>query len=177
MANQSALHSGATPAYADAMMKFLGDREPLEVFASAPGEVRKAVAGLSAKLAHTPEAPGKWSVAAVVQHLADVEIVLGLRYRRVLAQPGQSVPAIDQDALAAVTDYNNADIAAALDDYEAVRRANVRLLRTLTPAQLELAGIHEERGRETLGHMIRLYAAHDCYHVYQIERIKKAIGA
>jgi len=25
--------------------------------------------------------------------------------------------------------------------------------------------------------MVRLYAAHDCYHLHQIKRIKKAIGA
>jgi len=177
MGQQNALHTGATPEYADAMMKFLGDRDPMTVFAESPVQYRQAIAGLSAGQLTTPEAPGKWSVAAVLQHLADVEIVLGLRYRRVLAQPGKSVPAIDQDALAAVMDYNNADAAAALDDFEAVRRANLRLLRKLTPAQLQLHGIHEERGRETLAHMVRLYAAHDCYHLYQIDRIKKAIGA
>lgn len=177
MSDQSALHAGATPAYADAMMKFLGDREPMEVFAATPGDVRKAVAGLSAKQLQTPEAPGKWSVAGVVQHLVDVEITLGLRYRRVLAQPGKSVPAIDQDALGAATDYNHSDVPGGLDDFEAIRRANLRFLRKLTPEQLESWGIHEERGRETLRHMVRLYAAHDCYHLYQIARIKKAIGA
>jgi len=177
MSQQSALHTGATPEYADAMIKFLGDRDPMTVFAESPAQYRAAIARLTPKQMITPEAPGKWSVAAVVQHLADMEIVLGLRYRRVLAHPGKGIPAVDQDALAAVVDYNNADAAAALDDFEAVRRANLRLLRKLTPAQMQLHGIHEERGRETLAHMVRLYAAHDCYHLYQIDRIKKAIGA
>ncbi len=177
MTEKSALSTGATPAYADAMLKYLGSRDPMEVFASTPGDLRKAVAGLSKPLLAKPEAPGKWSVAGVVQHLVDVEITLGLRYRRVLSQPGKSVPAIDQDALAAATDYNNSDVAGGLDDFEAIRRANLRFLRKLTPAQMESHGIHEERGRETLSHMVRLYAAHDCYHLYQIERIKKAIGA
>lgn len=177
MSQQSALHTGATPEYADAMMKYLGDRDPMAVFAESPAQYRAAVAGLTPKQLTMPEAPGKWSVAAVVQHMADVEIVLGLRYRRVLASPGKSIPAIDQDSLAGVLDYNNADTAAALEDFESVRRANLRVLRRVTPAQLDLSGIHEERGVETLRHMIRLYAAHDCYHLYQIDRIKKAIGA
>src|SRR5690349_16281963 len=159
MSQQSALHTGATPEYADAMMKYLGDREPMTVFAESPAHYRAAIAGLTPKQLTTPEKPGKWSVAAVLRHLADMEVVLGLRYLRVLAHPGMSLPAIDQDRLAEIMDYNNADTAGALDDYESVRRANLRLLRRLTPAQLELSGIHEERGVETLRHMIRLYAA------------------
>lgn len=176
MSDQSALHSGATPAYADAMLKFLGDREPLEVFAATPGDLRKAVAGLSAKTVHTPEAPRKWGVAAVVQHLADAELVLGFRYRTVLAQPGRPVPAFDQDAWADALDYTAINISTALDDFENVRRANLRVLRAVKPEQWEQFAIHEQRGKETLAHMVRLYAAHDCYHLYQIERIKKAIG-
>jgi len=177
MADESALSSGATPEYADAMMKFLEDREPLEVFARTPHKLRKAVKGLGKKKLAKLEAPGKWSVAAVVKHLADVEIVLGFRYRKVLGEPGTSIPAIDQDAWAERLGYMNANVADALDDFEAVRRANLRLLKSVTDDQWNLFGIHEQRGNETLAHMVRLYAAHDCYHLYQIKRIKKAIGA
>ncbi len=175
MTEKSALHTGATPAYADAMLEYLGGREPLPVFAKTPEDLRNAVAGLSQKQLETPEKPGKWSIAAVVQHLADVEIVLGFRYRKLLGQPGAALPAIDQDAWADRLGYLTADVPAALEDFEAVRRANLRLLRRVTPEQLQLFGMHEERGRETLQHMIRLYAAHDCYHLYQIERIKAAL--
>lgn len=177
MATTSALSSGVTPEYADAMLKFLGDREPLEVFAATPGDLRKAVAGMSEKAVHTPEAPGKWSVAAVVQHLADAELVLGFRYRSVIAQPGRAVPAFDQDAWADALAYAAVNIATALDDFEAIRRTNLRVLRAVKPAQWEQFAMHEQRGKETLQHMVRLYAAHDCYHLFQIERIKKAIGA
>jgi hypothetical protein len=176
MGEKSALSTGATPEYAAAMMKFLGDREPLEVFAKTPEDLRKAVAGLTETRLHTPEKPGKWSVAAVVQHLADVELVLGFRYRKVLGQPGTPVPAIDQDAWAERLDYMTADVPAALEDFEAIRRVNLRLLRGVRPEQMLLFGMHEERGRETLEHVVRLYAAHDCYHLYQIARIKGALS-
>ena len=159
------------------MMKFLGDREPLKVFSSTAADLRATTKGLSKRQLETPEAPGKWGVAAVVQHLADVEIVLGFRYRKVLGQPGTRVPAIDQDAWADRLGYMTADVPAALDDFEALRRVNLRLLRSVQPNQWELFGIHEERGNETLRHMVRLYAAHDCYHLYQIDRIIKSIGA
>ncbi len=177
MADRTALSSGATPEYANAMMKYLGDREPLESLAAAPADVRRAVAGLTKPQSHTPEAPGKWSVAAVVQHLADVEIVLGFRFRKVLGEPGTPIPAIDQDLWADRLNYLTTDVPGALDDYDALRRVNLRLLRTVTPEQWNLFGIHEQRGKETIEYMVRLYAAHDRYHLYQIDRIRKAIGA
>lgn len=176
MAEQSALSSGATPEYADAMMKYLGDREPLDSLAAAPADVRSAVAGLTKKQLETPEKPGKWSVAAVVQHLADVEIVLGFRFRKVLGEPGTMMSAIDQDAWAERLNYMTADVPSALDDYETVRRVNLRLLRSVRPEQWTLFGIHEQRGNETLEYMVRLYAAHDRYHLYQIDRIKQALS-
>ena len=177
MAEESALKSGATAEYSVALLKFLGDREPLDVFAQTAADLRAAVKGLSKRQLDTPEAPGRWSVAAVVKHLADVEVVLGFRYRKVLGEPGTRIPAIDQDAWADRLEYLTADVPSALDDFEALRGVNLRLLRAVKNGQWELFGIHEQRGNETLRHMVRLYAAHDCYHLHQIDRIKKAIGA
>ena len=113
----------------------------------------------------------------VLQHLADVEIVLGFRYRKALAEPGQPVPAIDQDAWVKELDYNSRNLSETLDDFATLRKINLRLLGGLTEERLQCYSIHEQRGRETLEHMVRLYAAHDCYHLYQIDRIKTAIGA
>lgn len=177
MAEESALKSGATADYSVALLKFLGDREPMDVFVQTAADLSSAVEGLTKRLLETREAPGKWSVAAVIRHLADVEVVLGFRYRKVLGEPGTRIPAIDQDAWAERLEYITADVPAALEDFEALRRVNLRLLESVKPGQWELFGIHEQRGNETLRHMVRLYAAHDCYHLYQIDRIKKAIGA
>ncbi len=177
MAEESALKSGATAEYSVALLKFLGDREPLEAFGKTAAELRASVKGLTKRQLQTPEAPGKWGVAAVVKHLADVEVVLGFRYRKVLGEPGTRLPAIDQDAWAERLGYMTADVPTALDDFETLRGVNLRLLNAMKPEQWDLFGIHEQRGNETLRHMVRLYAAHDCYHLYQIDRIKKAIGA
>lgn len=176
MTDPSALSTGASPEYADAMLKFLGDLEPLAVFERTPADLRGAVCGLTKAQLATPERPGKWGVAAVVQHLADAELVLGFRYRNLLSLPGAPVHAFDQDAWAAGLGYLTADVPAALDDFESIRRANLRVLRAARPEQWDWFAVHEQRGRETLRHMVRLYAAHDRYHLYQIGRIKAAIG-
>ena len=36
-----------------------------------------------------------------------------------------------------------------------------------------LCGMHEERGRETVTHVVRMFAGHDLNHLRQVEKIAK----
>jgi hypothetical protein len=177
MTDNIALSRGDSPAYGDAVLEFLGDREPLEVFEASPAALRESVRGLSDAQLRRPEKPGKWSVIEVVQHLADAELVLGVRYRKVLAQPGEPIPSIEQDLWAEKLRYAEANVEDALAQFENTRRVNLAVLRRVAGEDWSLHGMHEQRGRETLEYMVRLYAAHDVYHLYQIDRIRKTIGA
>jgi hypothetical protein len=67
--------------------------------------------------------------------------------------------------------YEETPTAESLDLFEVSRRANVRLLRSVDPATLDHFGMHAERGRESVTHLIRLYAGHDLNHVRQIEAL------
>ncbi|MBI1318446.1 MAG: DUF664 domain-containing protein [Candidatus Hydrogenedens sp.] len=175
--SDSPLNRGDSQAYIEALLAYLGDRNPLDAFAATPAALRQAVAGLDDAALRTLEAPGKWSVIEVVKHLADVEIVLGFRYRKTAGEPGTPIPAIDQDLWTQELNYSAADLEATLEDFEAVRAVNLRFLRGLPESYLQRYCLHSQRGEETLGTMMRLYAAHDCYHLEQIARIRKAIGA
>ena len=52
-----------------------------------------------------------------------------------------------------------------------MRRRNVRLLKALTAEEMERAGQHVERGRESMRLMLPLMAGHDLVHRRQLERI------
>ena len=58
----------------------------------------------AATLAKQP-APGKWSIQEILAHLADVEIVLGYRVRRILETDGVAIDAYDQNRWAAIGRY------------------------------------------------------------------------
>ena len=64
-----------------------------------------------------------------------------------------------------------------LDDLEAARAVTVRWLGSRTPEERARAGLHSERGEESVARIEQLLAAHDVVHERQIARIRSAIGA
>jgi hypothetical protein len=133
---------------------------------------------LAALLATTPPdawfrsaASGRWSAAAVLAHLADAEIVAGWRVRSVLASDGVPLQPFDQDAWADAFRYGEVDPAESLATFSAARASLLSLLARVEPARLGHHGMHAERGKETIAHLIRLYAGHDINHLRQIEAL------
>jgi hypothetical protein len=159
-------------AYVAGLLDLLGDDDPVAVLRQTPAVLQQFLDTVSAEIVATPEAPGKWSIREVVQHLADSELVGGFRLRMVLAHDRPPLAGYDQDLWASRLRYRDADVRDALEQFTAIRRANVRIWEDLSPADLVRVGIHGERGEERLEHMRRLYAGHDVLHRRQLERIR-----
>jgi C4-dicarboxylate-specific signal transduction histidine kinase len=161
----------AAAAYVANLLALLGDQDPLTVLTGTPAWCADAVAQVPAARLQRAESPGKWSVAGVLQHLADSEGVNGHRIRTMLVEDHPTIAAYDQDAWARVFDYASADPHTAMRDFAAIRAANLRLWQSLDVGALARGGVHAERGVETVGNLLRLLAAHDLVHRRQIERI------
>jgi hypothetical protein len=163
--------------YISAILGLLGDADPLKVLGTTPGWCARTVIGQSRERLSFREAPGKWSVKEIMQHLADSEIVWGYRLRRVMAEERPQLIGFDQDLWARRLRYDEADADQALATFRPLREANMRLLQSAPAQDLDRVGIHAERGDESLRHMIRLYAGHDLAHRRQIERVLAAAEA
>jgi hypothetical protein len=163
--------------YTAAVLGLLGDRDPVEVLFQTPGLLGERVRDLSDDRVRTPEAPGKWSVVQVVEHLADSELVGGYRFRMIVAHDRPAITGYDQDRWATRLHYDQADVAQALELFRVLREANLRLIAHASPDDLRRVGVHSERGEESLQLLVRLYAGHDLLHLRQIHRIRAAIGA
>ena len=162
--------------YAGAVLDLIGGREPFDVLRETPNALARAVAGLTAAQFRTAEAPGKWSIAQVLRHLADSEVVWGWRMRLILAQDRPPITGYDQDLWADRLHYADSDPAESLEAFAVLRRDNLRLLERATPEDLTRVGVHAERGEESAGYLRGLYAGHDLLHLNQIDRIRKAIA-
>lgn len=163
--------------YVRAVLELLGDQDPLAVLEDTPAAVRWLTRGLTRKVLRTPEAEGKWSFVQVLQHLADAELVWGYRMRRMLTEDRPTVRGYDQDLWASRLRYADADADHALNMFEALRVANLALLEKATEEDLQRLCVHEQRGEETVAHVMRLYAGHDLVHRRQLARIRAALGA
>jgi hypothetical protein len=133
--------------------------------------LEQRIGGVAEAALRRPEAPGKWSVLQVIQHLADSELVMGYRIKMVLTQDRPPLPGYDQDQWAGEFHYDQAPLALALGQLRGLRAAHLHLWTRLTPPQLERVGLHTERGPESVGHLLRLLGAHDLVHRRQIDRI------
>jgi hypothetical protein len=160
--------------YIDALLALLGDRDPLAVLRQTPDALRRFLDTIPPVIVMVPEAPGKWSIGEVVQHLADSELVGGFRLRMVIAHDRPALAGYDQDRWAERLRYRDEDVHDAFEQFSALRRANLRLWERLGPADLDRVGIHAERGEESLDRLRRLQAGHDLLHLRQLERIRVA---
>ncbi len=163
-------------AYTDAILDLLGNRNPMEVLRATPAALAEKTADLSRQELARPEAPGKWSVAAVLQHLADSDLVWGYRLRMILSHERPLITGYDQDLWAERLHYGEADRALALEQFRVLRESTLRLLDRCSPSDLQRVMVHAERGEESLALSLRLYAGHDLLHLRQIDRIRAAIG-
>ena len=160
--------------YTARMLALAGDDEPLGVMAATAARIGALMAGRSAAdLRWTPEA-GRWSIAEIVSHLADAEVVLAYRMRMILSAPGTPIQAFNQDAFVTSQHAASSDAFESLSLFDAVRASNLRRLRQLNDDERDRFGVHAERGRESIRHLERLHAGHDRNHLAQIERLVAA---
>lgn len=128
------------------------------------------VAGAEPSRLAAEPAPGEWSAATVLTHLADVEMVYGVRVRMVLTA--------DRPWLAAILEGEWADRLAHLEPapkdslqrWRTLRDANLRVLGSVTGGEWAREGVHQERGTVTVADLARTWVEHDQAHLGQIRR-------
>jgi uncharacterized damage-inducible protein DinB len=161
--------------YTDRILSFSDGRDGWEILESSPARARELAQNLTPSQLDHQTAPGRWSVRQILAHLADCEVVAAWRLRAILAEDGVPLQPFDQNAWASVFRYDRVDVSESLDVFAILRRANLRLLRSVDPALHQNAGMHQERGRESIDHLIRLYAGHDLNHLTQIDRLVRSL--
>jgi hypothetical protein len=161
--------------YAGAINGLLADKDPLPVLRQTPSAVLQAITGYTRDQLRMSEAPGKWSLIQVLQHLADSDLVWGWRLRMILAHDRPQITGYDQDLWADRLNYADADPDEAIAVFTILRGANLKLIDRATPADLKRVGVHSERGEESIEYLLRLYAGHDLLHLRQIDRIRASL--
>jgi hypothetical protein len=166
---------GISDPYSRRILAHVVGKDALAVVARTPLRLRQLVSGLSRKQLRTRQEEGKWSIAEIVCHLCDTEVVMAFRYRMAIAQSGSPLQAMDENKWAAGLDYSKVDPRRKIALFIALREDHVRMLKSLPKHAWQRYGIHEERGKETVERIVQMYAGHDINHLRQIAAARKRI--
>ena len=149
--------------------KFL-DGRPLETILSTTShEIANKLQMIGPDHASEPPAPGKWSPAEIVCHLADCEIAFGFRLRQTLAEDHHVLQPFDQEKWAAP--YKGITAKDALAAFTGLRSWNLLLIGKMLATSASKPVTHPERGTMTFGTIVETMAGHDLNHLAQLKRI------
>jgi len=144
--------------------------DQLQALAGAPDALARSLATAEAADLMRPPAPGKWSAAAVLAHLAETEIALGWRLRMMLTADNPALASFDQDAWASVGDYPHRPAVRSLALFRLLREETVALFERLSPEQWQRTGVHSERGPLSVADLAAFMVYHDERHLAQLQR-------
>ena len=145
--------------------KFLDERSIEDTLAATPKTLAELIESIGPARSAAPPAPGKWSPAEIVAHLADCELVFAFRLRQGVAQEHHTMQPFDQDEWA--KQYAGYTAQEALATFRTMRQWNIVFLKSLPEAAFDKPVTHPERGTMTLRTIVETMGGHDRNHVKQ----------
>jgi uncharacterized damage-inducible protein DinB len=140
-------------------------QELLARFSEGPELLEYAAQGLTDEQLKARPGPGSWSIAEIVAHMADSDVVATDRMKRVIAENEPSLLAYDENAWIARLQGQELPVAQALTLFRANRAWMSSILARCAPADFARAGIHTENGRRTLADLVVTYVNHLDHHL------------
>ena len=131
--------------------------------------------GLTEAALRATYGPGKWSVRHLLHHLADSELVLAERIRRILSERRKVLWAFDQEDWARQLDYDSMPLELSRSIYEAARAGTRHLVAAHYATLGHLEWDHSEMGVRTLKMEMDKVAEHNEHHLGQIRLALKQV--
>jgi hypothetical protein len=148
--------------------------ELLKGLARTPALLIDLVASIPEDKRHRRRGDGFWTVAEHVEHLAQVQPMLGERIRRFIEEPRPVFTPYFPPPVEDTPPEPEArpDLDAALADFTAGRRGQIRMLEEITDdAVWQRCGEHPEYDDYSLPILVRHILMHDHWHMYRMEEL------
>jgi hypothetical protein len=136
----------------------------------------RAIAGLSREELLSHPVPGTWSVQQVIAHIVDSDLIASDRMKRIAAMDRPLLIGYDEAAFARVLAQDRIDPARACELFRLNRLHTADLLRPLPPEAWDRWGVHNEKGKVTLGAMLEDYCGHLDHHLKFVDEKRRAMG-
>ncbi len=137
----------------------------IEQYASAFPEFEKSLEQIPLEAWTFKPEPKEWSVHEIIVHLADSETNSYLRARRLIADPGETLMAYDQDHWVSALNYHSQDWKLALEVTRLVRESTHDLIKDLPDEIWEHTINHPESDAPfRFERWLEIYARHPIVH-------------
>ena len=157
--------------YTQRILSHVEGQDALKVQRATPAKLKRLIQGFTPKQLKWQPGPGKWSIAEILAHLADAEIAGSWRMRCTIEASGTTLQPFNQDIWASVFQYRERDAKKSLETFRVLRENNLAMLKALPRERWDNYGMHLERGKETVAHVVRMFAGHDTNHLLQVADI------
>jgi len=151
-------------------------RRSLVEMAAQPGELRRAVEGLSAAQLDTPYRPDGWTARQVVHHIADAHMNWYIRTRLALTEPEPTIKPYAEALWAELSDARTGPLEPSLAIVDGVCTRWVALFESLTDADWRKTIQHPERGVMRVDELPALNAWHGKHHTAQVTALRQRMG-
>ena len=137
-----------------------------DILASLDEQRRRMIlllSGLSEADGELRYAPGKWSAKEVLGHVNDVERIFAYRALRIARHDSTPLEGFEQDDYVRNGPFGQRPLADLIEDFIAVRRATLSLLRNLDEAAWSRRGI-ANKNEVTVRALAYIVAGHELHH-------------
>jgi len=147
-------------------------RDIIAILGNTPNVLRAMLRDLDAKWITSNYGEATFSPFDVVGHLIHGERRDWIERICVILDQGESKPFEPFDRYAMYEASKGKTLAMLLDEFESLRRANIRTLEAmnLTDADFARKGTHPALGQVTLGQLLATWPTHDLNHIHQIAK-------
>jgi hypothetical protein len=115
-------------------------------------------------------APGKWTIAYVLHHLADAETVMFERIRRTISEDRPALSVFDPDQWAAGLNYAHVPLELSHSVFQSVRNLAIHYVARFYESHGDRVFVHSVAGVRTLREEMEKVAAHNAHHLGQIRQ-------
>ncbi len=154
------MSTSPSPSPAPAPRKLVVDR-----YAEGGLLLPQASSNLTPELSTARPGPGAWSIAELVAHLLDADLVLAERMKRVIAEDDPPLLAFDEAAWVDRLDSHAMPVDEAAALFAANRKWMARVLGAQEDRAFARSGIHSEIGRITLAELVVKANSHLDHHL------------
>ena len=145
----------------------------LDRFAEGGPLLVQATHGLSPEQWRDHPIPGTWSIAELVAHLLDCDLVFADRMKRIIAEDSPTLQAFDEQVWITGLLSNDMPVDEAAALFAANRKWMARILKAQDETAFARTGNHSEKGKQTLAEVL-VYATNHLDHHLKFLYAKRA---